>query len=525
MLYYNRKHKPMKTGGASFIPTSVPNLSLWYDVLSSVISTTTGLVDSITDLSGNANTATGVTTNRPTYTANDGDGFPCIDSNNKYVTAGSGFTSLTEETIFMVVKVAAVSSTVEGLFGGTTGNFGAFHTNATTPPQLNWTTNSSTTNGTGGIRDVWDANTGSKYKILRFRRIVGTGRAGYMEIYENGLLMDKETHSSGTESYTMRIGARGTSASIIKWRAFLHYSRALSDSECERVERYLNLRYNVYSVPAWATNELPQVKRYAIANDITASGDMSGGDAYLWTLFGDSTAGGFALKSGFDSEYIKAFTDAFIYEWNTASDWQALDTTDTASHTNKPGNGQATAGMEATLSWEFNNAGYDSYVCKFHANGSTLADDATDNNWNVSRSTSNYPTRLRRFIQDSINEEVCRNGRRLILAGNVIYLGTNDATEAYYSGIQTNLTALIDFVRGIQGLENSKIAICEIFSASASYPRITEARAALIATAAANSNCYHIDGMDSVGDTVDNTHPNSATYTAMASTIKTNFIG
>jgi len=346
-----------------------------------------------------------------------------------------------------------------------------------------------------------------------------------MEVYENGFLVGDETHSTGTESYTLRIGARGTNASIIKWRAFVHYSRALSNAECDRIERYLNRRYNVFTVPAWAVNELPQVKRYAIANDIASAAAMPGGDAYFVAYFGDSTTGGYADKSTFDGKYIKAFTNAYIYEWNTLSDWLLLNTTDTVSHNNKPGNGQPTAGMEATLAWEINNAGSDVYICKFHANGSTLADDGTDNNWNVTRATSNYPTRLKRFIHESINEEVCRNGRRLIYAGNVIFLGTNDATESYYSSIQTNLTNLIGFVRSIQGLENTKTAICEIFSSSGSYPIINEARSSLVTVASSLPNCQHIDGMDSVSNTVDNTHPNAATYTSMGSTVNTYLIG
>lgn len=497
--------------GSTFNPKDVANLSIYWDVIDSTIGNTGGLVDSISAVAPTTITGSSTTTNRPTLIADDGDGFPCIDSNNKHIDASSGFTNLTEETLFMVVKVVSVGSTVEGIFGGASGNYGLYHTNATTPAQMNMTTASSTTDAVGALRDVWDYNVGN-YKILRMRRKVGTGRDGFMELYENGQIIALDTHSSGTESITFRIGARGgTSKGIIKWRTFLHYSRALTDTECFNIEAYLNDKYNVYTVPSWAASSLPQVKRYAIANSIASAAAMPGGTKKFWSLIGDSTTVGYSLKSAYDAKYRAAITNASIYEWNILGDWQGYDSTDSASRTDK-GRIQAEVGLDATMSWEITNASAKSHMLKYGILGAAVGDTGDNNNFNTANASTNYPTRLRRYLLKSINEEVALNGTNLVNYGLVTYIGTNDAVDAYYATLQANFTNLIAFYRNIPGMSTTKVAINQIFSNSGSYTRITEARAALVSAAAAISNCQLFSTNDNAAGTVDGTHPNHTQY-------------
>lgn len=503
---------------------------LYWDVVKSTLQTPTAttpgngdLVATISDISGQNNTGTApYSYTRATYVADDGDGYPCLDSNNDYYDAATGWTDVTEETYFMVVKVVSpIATSIEGLFGSNTNdNHGAYHSPGT-PNVLHWTTSASTANAVGSIRDVLDGNIGSKYKILRFRRKVGTGRDGFIEIFENGRIMMRDTHSTGSQSCTIRWGARGTSAGIVKMRAFIHFNKALTETQCQVFEAHLNSEYNVFSLPAWCENSLPQVQRYAIANNIALEASMPK-KGYVASLAGDSTVVSFAPNSEFDVKYIKAFTDAYIYEWNIANAWELLDTTDTASANNKAMS-QGYAGHEATLAWEINNQlSEDAYIMKYGISGAHLENDSAPNNWNIDNLESEFPTRFRRFMLQALNKEALA-GTNLINLGIVIHLGTNDADESGYATIASNLTKLINFFRDIPGLENSKVAICEIFSTSASYPRITEARQALVDVANSLPNCSHINGMDAVGDTTDNTHPSGATYTAMASTIMTFF--
>lgn len=499
-------------GRKKFLPTSITNLLTWLDAkdINTITKDGSNLISNFSDKSGAGNHGNGSSTTKPTYVANDGDGLPSISSNNKTLQLSVTTNSVTAETIFMVVKVNAVSTTNMYLFGKNGESYGAWHTNATTPATLNWGTSASTTDGVGGIRDVYDVNIGSKYKILRFRRSQANN---LIELYENGMFMGLETHTNGSTNVLLQIGGKGSLRSNINWREFIQYNGALTDAQCRQVERYLNKKWNVYSTPSWCANDHDAVKRYAIANNIASAAGMTK-TAYFLRYIGDSTCRGLESKSNFNSNYIKLFTNAYIYNTSTFA-WNALDTRNAASHNNY-GETQSQAGMEGVLAYEIQAAtGKDVYIMKYGVSGTELAVG-----WDVATAGAQWIA-ARRASHESIMKEVLSNGTRLIDLGLVIFLGTNDAdTQAQADAAYTRYMALVNGWRSVPGNPSPmRVAMCEIFSSNPTYSYINTVRQAQIDAVAAAGNAQLIDGMDSAANTIDNTHPNAATYTAMGQAI------
>jgi hypothetical protein len=480
-------------------------------------------IASITDLSGFNNTLNKVTEARkPIYIANDG-GYPAIQFNQQYMASTNALTSVSEETIFLLVKVNAVEGATTAnryLCGPVTGNGGLFHqpTDAGVP-QLNFVTGANTTNGVGGVRAVYDCNIGN-YKVIRLRRYQDTGRDGYAELYENGLLMAIETHSDGTYSYTQTIGAKNNSTTFagnFNLREYLHYTVALTEQQCAAIERMMISGFSVFQKPAWVVNELPQVQRYAIANNIQSAAAMPGGEAWLTRYWGDSQCTSFAENDTFDPKYIQEFTNSYIASTST-SQWALLNNTDTAG-SNNLALGQGYSGLESTLAWELEQQGKKNYIIKYGIPGSTLANDGGNDNWNVQLATSNFPTRYRRLATQALNNEVCLNGTWLRDNGVCSFVATNDAVTAYVAGIPQNYTDMIEFDASIQGFENSTRYIMQIYSDSPSYNQMALARQYVPQVASAVQNGVFVDVMNSTLDTVDGTHANGAAYAAMANII------
>ncbi len=506
-------------GEEQFSVVNLQNLQLWLDATDEETITKDGsnVISVMTDKSGNGNDTRQTTAgSRPTWLASE-DGSAAVQSTNKSLLSDDTIASVDEETIFMVVRVDAVNSGADYLFGSNAaGSYGAFH--SSTGDLLNWATENST-DGTGAVRNLIDINIGSKFKILTFRRSVTLGK---IEVYENGLLMGIETHNVNAIDQRMQVGARGSLAAECTWREFIWSTSHLDDATLAQVHNYLNNKYDIYTVPSSNDNDF--VNRYMIANDITDPDTLT--SAYYIDYIGDSTCVGFADKANFDSGYIKLFDDAYINN-SGGTAWLALDSRDAATDNNL-GRVQGEAGMEVVLAEEISTAqSADCYIMKFGISGSTLANVSPPSNWNVEagfNNTSSWATRIRRYKTELIADQVLNNGTRIIDLGLVIFLGTNDANNSTNAdAAQANYQDLINWWRGFPGFISNKVCACEIFSNSASYPEINTVRAAIEAVASNDANVTFIDGMDDAGDTTDGTHPNAATYENMGGQVVTVF--
>ena len=504
-------------------PAQISDIIGWWDASDEQSLSLDGqLINSINDKSGMDNHISENGSLRPLLSSAEGN-TPAVISNNKSLQSQNTISNINAETLFIVIRIDDALNGAEFFLGTANGGiYGAVHSNTTNPWNFAWLTASSIS-ASGALRDVSDINVGSnaKFKVLRLRRSVAKN---FIEAQENGLLIGYDTHSNGNVDVQIQIGGRGNFRGVISWKECIWFNRDLSDSECEAVEDYLIQKHEIQMPPEWSHTYNDFVKRYALAYDINSPAEMNELVDFHMEV-GDSTMVGYAPKADFDSKYLQQFSN--LYQYNSIApannnNWVLLDSTNSASR-NDMGLNQSLMGMNAVFMHKLQEiSGNDNYCLKYSSAGSHLANISPPNNWNV-KQEGDFTIRLRRYFIQAMDELVLKNGKLAIDKGCVIFLGTNDMNDAdEYNNLEENYLNLFGYIDALPGRtgEIGKIFLCEIWSSSPTYASgLQIARQAQLNAVSSFANAVLIEGMDSIANTQDGTHPNAQTYMQMAQQI------
>lgn len=233
--------RPRQTG---FTPRSIANLAAWWDAAdsSSLTLDGSGNVSSWADKSGNGVTASqGTANNRPTPTAAALNGKQVLTfdgSNDSFSFTG---TARTDETVIIVTRVNYIANQAHQIIGDASSGFGL---NLTTRPSIDsplFLYAGGFSTGTTAIRYAYPFGVAFGPSVVSLVRSAASG---------GQLLTDGTIRGTCTTSNSFafaRIGVIGTTGQPMNGyiAEVCIYSRALSASERQRVERYLGAKWGL----------------------------------------------------------------------------------------------------------------------------------------------------------------------------------------------------------------------------------------------------------------------------------------
>ena len=228
---------------SAFSPLEISNLLIWYR--SSSVSSSGGVVDSLTDLSGNGISATSTGTARPALNASDAayGNRPSLSFDGVDDTITATGVSYSNHTIFQVCRSAGAAGyrpfwrrqaavgndidycghRVDALFVRNNALVSSYKTNAT-----NW---------------------GVTANPITIRAEYGGTHASHL-LYSNGASVSLATGTAGDPgaltSGTFKLMSDPSTFTSGTWVETLIYSRVLDAAESARVELYLRNRYGHY---------------------------------------------------------------------------------------------------------------------------------------------------------------------------------------------------------------------------------------------------------------------------------------
>lgn len=227
-----------------FTPKSIANLAAWWDANDSATLTLdgNGNVSSWADKSGNSVTASqGTANNRPTPTAAGLNGKQVLTFDGSNDGLSFTGTARTDETVIVVARVNYVAGASQQIIGDASSGFG-----------LNMTTRSSIDSpliayfggfvtGTTAVRYGYPHSTAFGPSVVSMVRSAASG---------GQLLTDGTSRGTCTTSNSFafaRIGVIGTTTQPLNGyiAEVCIYSRALSASERQKVERYLRTKWGL----------------------------------------------------------------------------------------------------------------------------------------------------------------------------------------------------------------------------------------------------------------------------------------
>lgn len=227
-----------------FTPKSVPGLAAWWDAndTSTLTLDGNGNVSSWADKSGNSVTASqGTANNRPTPTAAGLNGKQVLTFDGSNDSLAFTGTARTDETVIVVARVNYVANQAHQIIGDASSGFG-----------LNLTTRPSTDSplfayvggfsvGTTAIRYAYPFGVAFGPSVVSMVRSASSG---------GQLLTDGTSRGTCTASNSFafaRLGVIGTTTQPMNGyiAEVCIYSRALSTSERQRVERYLGTKWGI----------------------------------------------------------------------------------------------------------------------------------------------------------------------------------------------------------------------------------------------------------------------------------------
>lgn len=228
--------RPRATG---FDPRSISNLAYWLDATdSATVTTVNGAVSSWASKAGTGTATQGIAANRPTYTTagRNGKNVISFDGTNDFLTSSTLSINQPFSIVFAGFQATQSANSQYVCDGGT----------STTRVVLAW-------NATGGA-------VGRLFMFCGTIVSPGSGQQAFGEwavssAVFNGASSQLRVNGSqiatgnpGSTAITaLTLGARYTGDSLFvgDWGAFLVYSRALSETELLRVERYLGKLFSV----------------------------------------------------------------------------------------------------------------------------------------------------------------------------------------------------------------------------------------------------------------------------------------
>lgn len=455
---------------------TISGLTNWWDASdgSTVFTDTAGTIPATNgtavarwnDKIAGLNFTQSTSSNRPNFATNIQNGRSVIQmiydgttfANNDFMEcAGSpAFTAVTEETVFLVVKIGryqdlttviGATTTAEGatIWGSTVvtgvGNYALYASTESTRTMIQLTTANST-DGDGGIRLV-DFNN-NRFMILAFRRLATTtGRFGISQLWENNSIAAQRLHRSGSCNYTPRIGRgrNNNGAGANEYAEILRFNRYLTDAEMSQVFSILNNKWDVYRNVSWLNGDWfnnPYNRRRIYADNANETSHSSYSYEDFFSSDGDSTNNGWALKSELSAPLNTTITGCLIYN-NTTGVYDTIDGTDPSSA--NQGQTANKFGLEIPLSYAMQQTsgrnvryvklGVDGTRQSFNDNsGDWWIDTNLNPYWTGAATGSNANLFMLRF-QNAHNRIYRTGGILTNVQGATSFLGTNDSGDAY----------------------------------------------------------------------------------------------
>ena len=229
---------------SGFNPRQIPGLAAWWDANDSATLTLdgNGNVSSWADKSGNAVTASqGTANNRPTPTAAALNGKQVLTfdgSNDSFSFTG---TARTDETVIIVARVNYIANAANQVIGDASSGFGLNVTTKATADSPVFFYVGGFSVGTTAVRYGAPANTAIGPTVVSLVRSAASG---------GQLLTDGTSRGTCTtsNSYALaRLGVIGTTTQPLNGyiAEVCIYSRALSASERQQIERYLGAKWGI----------------------------------------------------------------------------------------------------------------------------------------------------------------------------------------------------------------------------------------------------------------------------------------
>jgi len=234
----------LRPRASGFSPKSIAGLAAWWDAAdsSSLTLDGNGNVSSWADKSGNGVTASqGTANNRPTPTAAALNGKQVLTFDGANDGLSFTGTARTDETVLVVARVTFSDNKANQIIGDSTSGWGLNLTTRATIDSPLQAYLGGFSNGVTSIRYGFNANQTVGPVLLEYVRSAAAGG----QLLTNGT--SRGTCTTSNSFANSRIGVIGTSTQpLLGYIAEVCiYSRALSASERQQVERYLGAKWGL----------------------------------------------------------------------------------------------------------------------------------------------------------------------------------------------------------------------------------------------------------------------------------------